>query len=691
MRILISIIILLASSCVSNKYSYTPKKYNGNQAIVEINGVGVKKKQTFMGYTIQAASVLSGVYVGYKLSPIVTNYKANGNANKSAVAGAGIGGLIGFGINNSVNSLLGKGNSFKLEKNDKYYNGWFNNFNKRNNYVQIDLHNTWLYMDKTKESSYQIKTFEDLKFFHEIFPSSQYTDEKITQALNVFDRNSIELAIPLFSSYSIKEKLIAAFLEKSLTASQVFDVINKFPGTTKIAEKKLSTLVSEKEEILSFVGHYPNSAYKENLQTKINNSASLFNSFSKTELILLLKYFNIKDNSSKNKFIEAIIDRSLTFSEISDDLINFPEFKSQIELNAAGLVNDLSTHNLFISSFPNSKYIHVFEDGFIDVEKGTIVSTQWDLEKNIPPNFNKVIFKSAKELYNGSYYNGKKSGYGTLDTTPEDNKTKIHYEGYFSYGKFSGEGKYSFGDGTYTRNSHTCNISYSGQFKNNLFDGHGSASGILGECYSWFSDNYASYTGGWKEGKFHGTGKYTYGEMWYEGGFENGAMNGQGMLRMPNGIRIEGPWKNQSPNGRMHIFKFTLGGLIREDDYKDAYSFKELSSVESSFIDKWNNSRSSSRESANSKRQEEKDKENQEKRIKKDKESATEIEECAKDINKSLKKVTLKEEGVFSDCPCLYYEDPDFLGYRLELKENNENEWYYKVTALLNFKGWQGP
>jgi hypothetical protein len=68
-----------------------------------------------------------------------------------------------------------------------------------------------------------------------------------------------------------------------------------------------------------------------------------------------------------------------------------------------------------------------------------------------------------------------------------------------------------------------------------------------------------------------------------------------------------------------------------------------------------------------------------------------ETKECITDLNKSLKKVTSQDAGIFNDCPCIYFEDPSFLGYRIDVRANNDDEWYYKNTALLNFKGWQGP
>jgi hypothetical protein len=140
----------------------------------------------------------------------------------------------------------------------------------------------------------------------------------------------------------------------------------------------------------------------------------------------------------------------------------------------------------------------------------------------------------------------------------------------------------------------------------------------------------------------------------------------------------------------MHLFKFTLLGLVRDDQYIEAYSMKDLASGETKFISDWNSSRNSSSSNEDDNKAEREEKLNEEK-LANDRKNQEDIKKCMLDINKSLKKLTFKEESVFNDCPCVFFEDTSFWGYRLELRENKDNEWYYRITALLNFKGWQGP
>lgn len=687
---LYSLIFTLLQSCITPKAIISSKSsLNNNSAVFSVNGAVLNNKKSFIGITTQILSTGIGSYFGYKYLPLVVGFKDE-KINSSSIGGAVLGGIAGYGINNSINYIMGE--NLKTPLNQNNYNTWKKSFDSNNKFILVNSnYNSLEFVEKQYESSYKVLNLLDLKIFQTAFPQSIYMSDKVNQAINNFSRSSIESAIDLFKNTTFKDKLQDAFLAKSITTFEIFDVINKYPSLKLKAEDKLFATLNDKDDILSFIKLYPETKYKADLFKQITNNNNLFNSCSKSELQNLLAYFKIDDLKAKDKYISAIIEKTTSFSDISSDLLRYPSHSAQIESKAVDLINDLSTHYQFITKFPNSTYIHTYEDGWIEPAVGKMITKKWDETSQKPSNFIKVVFKSPKETYIGEYYNGKKYGKGILDTTPEDSKTKVHYEGSFSNGEFNGEGNYTFGDGTYTSSSHICNISYSGSFKNSLFEGQGTASGILGDCYSWFADNFATYTGGWKEGKFHGNGRYTFGELWYEGGFQKGAMSGQGMLRFPNGIRVEGPWKDHNPNGRMHLFKFTLGGLIREDEYINAYNIKDLSAGESNLIDKWESSRRKSNDDAEERRKKEEEEDERQEAIEAYKENEEYIKDCSLDINKSLKKATYKEEGIFNDCPCIFYEDPSFLGYRLILRENKDSEWYFKVTALLNFEGWQGP
>ena len=59
------------------------------------------------------------------------------------------------------------------------------------------------------------------------------------------------------------------------------------------------------------------------------------------------------------------------------------------------------------------------------------------------------------------------------------------------------------------------------------------------------------YVGQFKDGEFHGQGKYTYpdGER-YVGEFKNGIQDGQGTLTYPDGREYVGEFKNGIQNGQ---------------------------------------------------------------------------------------------------------------------------------------------
>ena len=78
-----------------------------------------------------------------------------------------------------------------------------------------------------------------------------------------------------------------------------------------------------------------------------------------------------------------------------------------------------------------------------------------------------------------------------------------------------------------------------------------------------YSDG-AKYEGGWKHGKRHGQGTYTYGKgKWagdkYEGKWKNDRWHGQGTLTWSNGWKHIGEWKDGKKHGK--------GTTIDEDGF----------------------------------------------------------------------------------------------------------------------------
>jgi hypothetical protein len=75
------------------------------------------------------------------------------------------------------------------------------------------------------------------------------------------------------------------------------------------------------------------------------------------------------------------------------------------------------------------------------------------------------------------------------------------------------------------------------------------------------------YSGGFKNGKYHGNGKLTYPDgTYYDGEWLNGIMNGQGEFRYSDGMKYRGEWKDDKWDG--------TGGLYFNDGGSALIEFK---------------------------------------------------------------------------------------------------------------------
>jgi len=76
------------------------------------------------------------------------------------------------------------------------------------------------------------------------------------------------------------------------------------------------------------------------------------------------------------------------------------------------------------------------------------------------------------------------------------------------------------------------------------------------------------YQGEWKDGKFHGRGKYTWADgAVYEGEFQDGEFHGRGKVALGNGAVYEGEFQDGKFHGRG---KVALGnGAVYEGEFQD--------------------------------------------------------------------------------------------------------------------------
>ena len=90
---------------------------------------------------------------------------------------------------------------------------------------------------------------------------------------------------------------------------------------------------------------------------------------------------------------------------------------------------------------------------------------------------------------------------------------------------------------------------YTGSFSGGVFSGQGTYKYANGDVY----------TGAWKNGKPHGTGKLTSGGEVYEGSFTNGVINGSGQKTFANGDIVKGTFTNGKLNGNAEYYFKTYG------------------------------------------------------------------------------------------------------------------------------------
>ena len=100
---------------------------------------------------------------------------------------------------------------------------------------------------------------------------------------------------------------------------------------------------------------------------------------------------------------------------------------------------------------------------------------------------------------------------------------------------------------------------YKGDVKNGVPNGLGIMIDNIG----------GKYIGEWKDGLFHGQGKFTSlnGSMYYVGGYKKGKRDGQGVLTFLDGLKYEGEFKDGKWNGQGTLS--SLNGRKYVGEYKD--------------------------------------------------------------------------------------------------------------------------
>ena len=213
-----------------------------------------------------------------------------------------------------------------------------------------------------------------------------------------------------------------------------------------------------------------------------------------------------------------------------------------------------------------------------------------------------VAIYSDGSVYEGNFRNGYYDGQGIFTMTDGSK-----YEGEFYKGNFSGYGVFSYPDGT-TKTGMWDRSRFAGEI--NPKNVNGCVSGDCDNGYGvYVNDNGDYYMGFFKDGKFHGQGKFItadgniirgafendlphgyammrfhddeVGVVTYSGDFKNGDFDGYGALRSEDGSVCFGQFKDGGLNGEAAYYEPQSGivesGVYRNDELveeRDPKDFK---------------------------------------------------------------------------------------------------------------------
>lgn len=262
-KLYILCLICVIQSCITSKAKYSSKNVlNNNPALFTINGAQLENKKSLVGITTQIVSVGLGGYIGYRYFPVALGYTA-GKLNASSIGGAVLGGLAGYGVNNSIDFLSGERKQFSV--NQSNYNKWKRSFDPSGNYIALNNNYDNLeFADKKNESQFSVKNLQDARYFKNAFPQSQYSKKVFDEAVNISDRYSLQELSKLYPNED-QETLAKKHLVTSKTFSEYIYSISLFKENRqnlKESEKMALRLVKTYSDAEQFLVYFPGSKWK---------------------------------------------------------------------------------------------------------------------------------------------------------------------------------------------------------------------------------------------------------------------------------------------------------------------------------------------------------------------------------------------------------------------------------------------
>lgn len=403
-----------------------------------------------------------------------------------------------------------------------------------------DYQNMVIVKKKEAELNFTAENVKDVEFFAEVFRNSPYIDAFIKRSSVNADEYTLEKLIKTFPFNN--EILLAKRRYIQLAAN--YDDFNfrviTYPNVISKEDEicMASTLIKSLNDLVSFRLLYgSNTAFDNDIYTRLYKILSNGNDLQK-----LIDYYPeaADSDSAKQKLISIAPDFPALKSildKYGQKYLDFAEEKG-IEL----IYNDYKQFNIFIQTFPGSKY-------YLNKNFEYIGYT----ENGIPSG--KGIKKDNTEILIGTFKNGKLNG----------EKCKIV----------------------------STELNYEGQVVDDAPSGYGTGYGTLIEKRYPLREEGVTYTGNWLNGWPSGTGKYSAQNSWIEGTFKRGFAHGYAILRTPQYMRGSGNFNMGTPNGSFLIELFTLGGrILSSSSTVNATSWEDLNVGANNLIKDHRNSNS---------------------------------------------------------------------------------------------------
>lgn len=291
------VILTLLQSCITPKAGISSKSnLNNNSAIFSINGAKLNNKKSLIGITTQIISAGVGGYLGYKYFPVALGY-SDGKLNASSMGGAVLGSIAGYGINNSVNYLLGEKREYSV--NQKNFNTWKESYDPNEKFIAVNNNYSNLeFVDKSYESIFSVNNLQDAIYFKKAFPQSQYSKSVFDRTLNVTDREYLPTLSKLFPKVN-RSELFKKHLVTSRNFAEYKNSIDLFP------ENKLNLKQTEKKAVMLVKNHSDAEQFRELFPLSKLNKQVVLNALQECDDIYipkLAKLFGSEFNLNETDF-----------------------------------------------------------------------------------------------------------------------------------------------------------------------------------------------------------------------------------------------------------------------------------------------------------------------------------------------------------------------------------------------------